>query len=200
MAIAELLSELSKPAYVGLSDADRVAALNAKNKSYVPCPIKALAKTLDGFALAGRVAVAHSEKIVDDDLYARWITLEKAVANPNIDTIMFNVGPLLIEDMFDQLLSLGVIEAIEHLRVIDLGTIERPLSRKVFARDVTEADLAAAAALAALDAKVKAQRDAVEAEYLVKIAQVQAAHDELQKQDGSLNPIGNPAFKPAWEK
>lgn len=207
MAVAELLAELARadkdtaqPIYEGLSDKDIVAALNEWKHEYVPCETQSLSIKFKEIGLHGKIELAREKGIVDDELWLRWKSLLAVMADPAIPTVLFNEPPILIHDLFLTLLALGIIQEPHNHWLIDLGVRSYTIGRKCCACDVTEEYLAKARELETLNEKVAAQREAVKAEYELKLAQIQSAHDELQKQDGSLMPVGNKDFVPEWEK
>lgn len=206
MAVVELLMELARvdedenPVYDGKTDAEIVIALNEWHTTYVPCPTAALLKKFSELALQGRMELAREKGNVDDKHLARWLTLLKFCEQFAIP-VMFNAGRPSVADLFEYMSAAGIITPTETTWLLDLGCFRLTIGRTVFQRDVTAVDIAKAREMQPLANKVRTRREAEEAEHVAKLAEVQAAHDELQKRDpNSLEIIGDKNHVPSWER
>ena len=181
MATAELIDELSKPEYVGLSNAACVAVLNEWHWTNRPCDPAACRMKLDQMMLPLIVKAAHERGAIDDRLKARfdsWYALTEGA-----ELIDFAAEPLRINALIAELETVGVITEPEPTWLLDLGRRMWTIGRTVYQRDVTDQNVADARSPERLkiDADIKAERAAAFAEFEARNAKVNEAHAELQK-------------------
>lgn len=199
MAVAELLKELDKEEYTGLSAKERVALLNTQKTAYTVCKAIDIVKKMDGMLLQGRTEMARNKGTLDDGFWLRWKTLMNIIETPS-NELYFNTKPLLIEDLFLTLSKSGVIDETELIWLLDLGRVVSTVGRAVFHRDVTVEDLDAAEPFRDVIAKVESRTEFVAKEHQRMLDEVQAVRDEIGRRDPhSLKIIGDPKVIPAWE-
>ncbi len=196
MSVVNILAEIAKEDYVGLSDVEIADRLNEWSTTYIPCFPSTLRIKFAELLLTARLELANSKNLVDSKVFERWELLLKYSENDKNEPVYFNAAPVFIENLFQTFAELEIISATELIWLLDLGRIQTNISRKIFNKDISEQDLIAAKERIVLAEKIEARR--VEISNLQ--ADLQTAYNELQKRDVDGSIIGDKDFIPEWEK
>jgi hypothetical protein len=197
MATDALLDELAAETYKGLDAQAKSNILNEWHTEWIPCPLSALRIMFDEILLDGRVQVARDKGTLDDDFWARWLTLIEMIKSKLNGFIDFSTKPIEFAEMIATLESMGVITDPEPTWLYDLGRKQHTLARMLYHYDVTPEIVTAIEDLWDLKDKIAAERTASLADYEKRLVDLETATLELNKTEGGV-PTTDKNYVPPW--
>lgn len=199
MAVLELVEVLQDPEWKGLTRIEKLQLLNEWHTEFIPCSVSFLSDKIKLLNLETRLATAQAKGQVDGDLWDRWSSLVKSLAlNPPSAVLMFDAKPLFIDQLFQSLRTMTLLEDFEEIWLRDLGRRMWTIARRAYHQDVTEEILTKVEALAPVAAKIASRRQSLIADHQVKMAEAQLVNDQVQARDPAGVPLADPALSIPW--